>query len=217
MKQELNHPWMIALWPGMGHVAINAGYYMMAKLAMHLESELNARELFEVDRVEVDRGIIRCARLPRSRFFVWHDPKEERDLVVFLGEAQPPSGAYAYCRRIIDHAQALGVERVFTFAAMATQMQLDDESRVFGAATGEGILEECRELGLEVLEEGQISGLNGVLLGVAAERGLNGACLLGEMPHSFTQVPFPKASLAVLEAFGPLAGLSLDLTELEEE
>ena len=62
-----------------------------------------------------------------------------------------------------------------------------------------------------------MAGLNGVLLGVAAENGLRGACLLGEMPHIFAQVPFPKAALAVLEAFGPMADLQIDFTELAEQ
>jgi hypothetical protein len=31
---KLNHPWLIAVWPGMGHVALNAGVYLLAKLGM---------------------------------------------------------------------------------------------------------------------------------------------------------------------------------------
>jgi hypothetical protein len=56
-----------------------------------------------------------------------------------------------------------------------------------------------------------------VLLGAAAEAKLPGACLLGEMPHVFTQFPFPKASLAILEAFSTMSGVELDLTELSEQ
>ncbi len=70
---------------------------------------------------------------------------------------------------------------------------------------------------LEILEDGQIGGLNGVLLGVAAESQLRGACLLGEMPHIFAQLPFPKASLAVLEVFSTIAHIDIDLTELSEQ
>jgi proteasome assembly chaperone (PAC2) family protein len=54
-------------------------------------------------------------------------------------------------------------------------------------------------------------------LGAAAENGLRGACLLGEMPHMFAQFPFPKASLAVLEAFTSVARIDLDFTELAEQ
>jgi hypothetical protein len=55
------------------------------------------------------------------------------------------------------------------------------------------------------------------LLGAAAESHLRGACLLGEMPHIFSQLPFPKASQAILEVFTAIAGIDLDLTELSEQ
>jgi proteasome assembly chaperone (PAC2) family protein len=155
--------------------------------------------------------------LPRSRFFVWKDPKGKHDMVVFIGEAQPPKGRYSFCHRLIEFARQLGVERVYTFAAMATAMHPAHPARVFGAATDEQSLAELKRLDLEILEDGQIGGLNGVLLGVAAESGLRGACLLGEMPHIFHQLPFPKASLAVLEAFATIANLDIDLRELAEQ
>jgi uncharacterized protein len=214
---KLNKPWLVAVWPGMGHVAISAGYYLMAKLGMHLLAQLSAEELFDVDHVEVKGGLIRTGRLPRSRYFVWIDPRKKHDIVVFIGEAQPPRGQYAFCRRLIEFARELGVERVFTFAAMATQMHPEHESRVFGAATDEESLAELKRLELEILEDGHISGLNGVLLGVAAESGLRGGCLLGEMPHIFAQLPFPKASLAVLKVFTTIADIQLDFTELSEQ
>ena len=72
---KLNQPWMVAVWPGMGHVAISAGYYLMAKLGMHILTEFPAHELFDVEHVEVKDGLISTGRLPRSRFFVWTDPQ----------------------------------------------------------------------------------------------------------------------------------------------
>ncbi|MBO0697796.1 MAG: PAC2 family protein [Zavarzinella sp.] len=214
---RLNDPWLVAVWPGMGHVALNAGYYLLAKLGMDVVAELEAGDLFDVDHVEVKSGVIQPGRRPRNRFFVWSDPEERRDLVVFLGEAQPPLGKYPFCKQLISYARKLGVERVLTFAAMATRMHPRRRSRVFGAATDQDSLQELRRLELEILNEGQISGLNGVLLGAAAEAGLRGACLLGEMPHVFAQIPFPKASLAILEVFSTMTGLELDFTELAEQ
>lgn len=37
------------------------------------------------------------------------------------------------------------------------------------------------------------------------------------MPHIFSQLPFPKASLAILEVFTKLAGITLDFNELAEQ
>lgn len=214
---KLNNPLLVAVWPGMGHVGVTAAYYLLSKLDMHLLAEFWPRGLFEVDHVEVKAGLIHTGRLPRSRFFVWTDPQQKQDLVVFIGEAQPPLGKYPFCQKLIEFAQQLGVERVFTFAAMATTMQPDDKSRVFAAATDVASLSDLKRLEVEVLEDGSIGGLNGLMLGAAAEKGLHGYTLLGEMPQMFVQLPYPQASLAVLEAFKKFAGMELDLTELADQ
>lgn len=216
-QTTLRKPLLVGVWPGMGHVAISAGYYLMAKLGMHLLGEFSAIELFDVDHVDVKGGLIHGGSLPRSRLFAWRDPQERQDLIVFIGEAQPPLGKYAFCRKLIETAQQLGVEQVYTFAAMATPMRLEQPSRVFAAAIDAQCLAELRRCKLSILEDGQIGGLNGVLLGAAAESGLRGACLLGELPHIFAQLPFPRASLAVLKVFEELTGVSVDLTELNQQ
>lgn len=216
-EAKLNQPWLVAVWPGMGNVALSAGYYLMAKLDMTFFAEFSTRELFDVEHVEVKNGLVRPGKMPRSRFFVWRHPQQKRDIVVFIGEAQPPLGKYAFCRKLVEFAQKLGVERVFTFAAMATQMHPEHDSRVFAAATDEENLKQLEPLDLTLLEDGQIGGLNGVLLGVAAEAGLHGVCLLGEMPHIFAQLPFPKASQAVLDVFSRMADVEIDFTELSEQ
>ncbi len=214
---KLNHPWLVAVWPGMGHVALNAGIYLLSKLGMTAIAEFEAGELFDVDQIEVKDGLIQPVRKPRNRFFVWHDPAKKHDLVVFLGEAQPPVGRFTFCRQVTAFAQDLGVERVFTFAAMATRMRPKDRARVYGAATDEKGVAELKKLEIELIEDGHVGGLNGVLLAAAAEAGLRGTCLLGEMPHVFAQAPFPRASLVILEEFATIAGVEIDLEELSEQ
>jgi uncharacterized protein len=216
-QPKLRKPWLVAVWPGMGQVALNAGYYLLAKLGMHGFAEFEPQGLFDVDAVEVKQGIIQPAAFPRNRFFVWTDPADKHDLVVFLGEAQPPVGKFMFCRQLVQFARQIGIERVFTFAAMATAMHPSQPTRVFAAASDEKQLEELKRMELQVLEDGNIGGLNGVLLGAAAEAGLRGACLLGEMPHIFAQLPYPKASLAILDVFSTMAGVAVDLTELHEQ
>lgn len=213
-EDRLNHPWMIAVWPGMGNVAISAGYYMMAKLGMRGIAEYSDDDLFDIDHIEVRDGLLQRTRMPRNRFFAWSDPEGRHDLLLFIGEAQPPVGKYLFCRKLIEQAESLGVERVFTFAAMATQMRPEQPSRVFCAATDPPTLESLNDANVQTLDDGHIGGLNGVLLGAAVDRGLPGACLLGEIPHVFAQLPYPKGSLAVLKAFAKIVNLDLDMTEL---
>jgi uncharacterized protein len=214
---RLNNPWFVAVWPGMGHVAASAGFYLISKLEMHLLAEVQSEGVFDVDHVEVKDGIIRTANLPRSRYFVWKDPEGKRDGVVFIGEAQPPQGKYAFCRRMVAYAKEIGADHIFTFAAMATDMRPEQDSRVFCAATDVASLEPLKQLDLELVTDGHISGLNGIVLGAASDAGLKGTCLLGEMPQLFAQLPFPKASLEVLRVFTRIVNVSIDLAELEEQ
>lgn len=214
---RLNNPWFVAVWPGMGHVAVSAGFYLISKLGMHLHKEVSPEGLFDIEHVEVVDGIIQTAELPRSRYFIYRDPDGKRDGVVFIGEAQPPQGKYAFCNQVVASAKELGATEITTFAAMATHMRPEHPSRVFVAATDETTLDSFIQLEAEVLKEGHIGGLNGVLLGAAAENKLHGACFLGEMPSIFHQFPYPKASLNVLRIFAQSIGLKLDTEELEQQ
>jgi len=215
-SQQLECPWLIAVWPGMGHVALSAGYYLMSKLGMSQFAELSAGELFDVDTAIVHGGLVQLPQRPRSRWFAWKSPTGGRDVIVFIGESQPQLGKLAFCETLIDFAREQGVERIFTFAAMATDMQPGTEARVFAAATHQSLLDETGALEIQILEDGHIGGLNGVLLAAAAEKAMPAMCLLGEMPHIFIQVPYPKASLAVLRAFLHMAQIELDLSELAQ-
>ena len=214
---RLNNPWFVAVWPGMGHVAVSAGFYLISKLGMHLHQEVSPEGLFDIDRIEVVDGIIQPTEMPRNRYFVYRDPNGKRDGVVFIGEAQPSAGKYAFCTEIIKYAKELGATEIITFAAMASHMRPEHKSRVFAAATDEVTLDSFIQLEAEVLKDGNISGLNGVLLGAAAANQLHGSCFLGEMPSIFHQFPYPKASLNVLRIFCQSVGLTLDTEELEEQ
>jgi hypothetical protein len=100
---------------------------------------------------------------------------------------------------------------------MATQLHPNAEPRVFGAATHQALLDELEPHDVELLEDGQISGMNGVLLAAAAERQLPGACLLGELPYFAVGVPNPRASAAVLRVFTLLAGIQIDFSRIEQQ
>jgi len=213
----LRDPWLVAAWPGMGNVAVGAAAYMVQKLSATLIHELPSRDLFDLSHVEVIKGIAKAGRLPRNMFFEWRDPNGERDLLIFIGEGQPNTGGFKFCQTIMDYAIQRGVKRVLTFAAMATQLHPTSAPRVFGATTERDMLDELKRLEVQLLSEGQISGLNGVLLAAASERDTPAISLLGELPFFAVGVPNPKASQAVLEAFCLMAGIEVDLTDIAQQ
>ena len=207
---------LLAVWPGMGHVALTSGLYLMSKLHMREEEPLATGDLFDLDHIDVTKGLATPGHVPLSHLYAFRDPKKGSDLGLVIGEAQPPTHKLEYCRRILDGAARLGVGQVVTFAAIGFEMHPREPSRVFGIATHPEGLESLRSHGIEVFESGQIQGMNGVFLAAAAERGIPGICLMASMPALAAQIPYPKSAHAVLQAFASLCDIPLDLDELRE-
>ena len=70
------------------------------------------------------------------------------------------------------------------------------------------------ENGVTLMKDGGISGMNGLLIGVAALRGIEGACLLGETSGYVVDA---GASKAVLELLSKILDIPIDTSKLEEK
>jgi uncharacterized protein len=209
-------PWLVAAWPGMGSVARIAADYLVEHLGAREVGRISAEDYFELEAVSVRRGLVQRAPLPQSRLFRWVHPSGGRDLVLFVGDRQPAQGGYRFCEDLLRLADEQGVERVVTFAALATPVHPMAKPRVLAVATDGALLEELLQEDVLVLADGQIGGLNGVLLAAAEDHGLGGTCLLGELPFFASSLPNPKASAAILRVFTRLARLELDLEPMAE-
>ncbi|MCW8137497.1 MAG: PAC2 family protein [Planctomycetota bacterium] len=212
-----NDPCLVAVWPGMGCVAEIAGAYLTQKLAARPFAEIGPAPYFDQRQAHVKDGLLLPVSLPRSVFYGWRSPTGGRDVVVLLGEAQPTTRAWAFCQEVVSFAQALGVRRVFTFSAVASPIDPRTDPRVFAFASEPKALAQVRRLGAEVFWDGEVSGLNAVLLSAAIDRGMAGACLLGEFPYFASSIPNPKAAAAVLRTFACLGEVELDLDEIDQE
>ena len=213
-RGQLREPWLVAAWPGMGSVALVAGTYLVQHLPARKVHEMDLHDFFDVQSVDVDEGVAAASPLPRGMFFECRVPRAGRDLLIFLGEAQPPARGYSLCEQVVEYAARRGVKRIFTFAAIATQLHPGTPPHAFAVASDKESLEEATAFGVEVLKNGKVSGLNGLLLAAAADRGVPAVCLLGELPYFAVEVPNPGAAKAVLERFTEIAGIDIDLAPL---
>lgn len=215
---HLDKPWLIATWPGIGSVSVKAGRFLQQQLGATFLEEVPAQPFFEIDKIDVERGLAVSGGLPRNSFYGWKNPAGGPDLLLFIAEAQPSHHGFEYCRHMLEAAAHFDVSRVFTFAAFGTQQHMAREPRVFAVANQRHLVDDLEENpSVDVLEGGQITGLNGVLLAAAFERSLPGIGLLGEMPAFASGIPNPKGSLRVLEAFSDISGIELDLEPLRRE
>jgi proteasome assembly chaperone (PAC2) family protein len=135
-------------------------------------------------------------------------------LVIFIGEEQPGVKGYELVNCVLDVAQRFKVARVYSCAAAVTRIHHSEEMKVWGAATTSKLVDELSKRDVILRGNLRIAGLNGLILGTAKERGMEGICLLGEVPAYATQIANPRASLAVLGILTKMLGITLDLTEL---
>ncbi|MFB0528289.1 MAG: PAC2 family protein [bacterium] len=215
-EPKLNSPYMVAAWPGMGNVALKAATYLKEKLKAEEFGEIEAGGFFHPVGASIKANVVEIPKFPKSKFYYWKDSRSSHDLVIFLGEAQPSlEKEYEFACEILDSVGKLGVERVYTFAAMPSVMEHTHDPKVWGVVTDPLLVKDFRDYGVSLMNEGQISGMNGLLLAVAKEKGFQGICLLGELPYYTIQIENPKSSKVVLEVLCKMLGIEVDTSELD--
>lgn len=200
----------------MGNVAAIAGGYLVRKLGLKPMGVVPLINHVDLHHVGVRSGVVERPHLPRGLLFRTPEDHIGRPLIVFLAEAQPSRNGYAFVHDLLDQLRDKQIDRVFTFASLASAIHPSEEPGVTAAVTTSNLLEELSEFGINPASDGRIGGLNGLMLGAAGERELDGACLLAEIPFYAARVPNFRAARSVLSAFGDVTGIDIDFAELNQ-
>lgn len=217
-KPRLKKPYLIAAWPGMGEVAFKAVNYLVQELKAVEFAGIAPEEFFYLTGSSISGGVLEVPPLPQSKFYYWKNKSGKNDLVIFLSNAQPDlSKADSYAKIIIGLAKSLGVESIVSFASMPQATDHTQDAHLWFAATDQKTKEGLKKYGFNELTDGQISGMNGLFLGIAKKAGLSGFCLLGEIPLYTIQIENPKASAAVLQGLGKILDIQINVQPLKEQ
>jgi proteasome assembly chaperone (PAC2) family protein len=211
-RPKLRSPYMVAAWPGMGGVAIIAANYLRQQLEAEEFGAIDSHHFFSPAQVLIKDYLIQTPELPDSKFYSWAGA-QEHDLVIFVGNSQAERG-YEFAHCVLDVAEEFQVGRIYTFAAFPLFIHHSRQPGVWGAATDPELIDYLKGYRVQLMENGTIGGLNGLLLGVAKERRIGGVCLLGEIPIYATQIVNPRASQAVLQVLMEMLDIPINLDEL---
>jgi len=214
VRPKLKSPNLLASWPGIANVSLSVATYIEKKLGFKHLAQVNAMAFFDPIGVTVRNSVIESPQFPGSEFFYWKNPRGGSDLIIFIGEDQPQARIYPMAELVLDVAEKFGVKRIYTCAAALTKMHHSETPRVWGAATTPVLASELKKSGLLHGGTMQIAGLNGLLLGIAKERQMEGVCLLGEVPQYASRIPNPMAALAIIKVIAPMLEIEIDTEEL---
>lgn len=217
-KPKLKNPTLIVAWPGMGEVAFKAAKYLIDKLPAEEFANIDSQDYFYLTASVIKEGLLDTPELPYNKFYYWKDKIKKNDLIIFISNSQPDlSRGTDYCQRILSISHIFKIKTVICFAALPLPIEHTEGSNAWFAATNKKIKDSLVKYNLKLLTEGQISGMNGLFLGIAKQFNLSGFCLLGEIPIYTIQMENPKASSAVLNALQSILGISLGLEELNNQ
>ncbi len=207
-------PVMFSAWTGAGNVGILSIDYLRRKLRSRLFAQIDMSRFISPDSMNVRGGVAVFPEAPKSVFYHHHNP----DLVFFESNAH---AGVKQDREILNTVTAFALDlqtpRIYTAAALPHSMSHKADSEVLFAANNISLISQLRSEGFDTMPDGTIGGLNGLMLGVAASKGIEAVCLLATIPAYAAALTYPKGALAVVNAFSRLVGLTVDTAELRRE
>ena len=203
-EPKLQSPDLVCGWPGIGRIGILAVDYLRRALGAEGLGEIEPWDFFEPNKVTVHDGLLKNLEFPSSKFY--YQKIGGKDLLLFIGEEQPAENyamyaggekAYRMANLVLDVGEKFGSRRVYTSGAAVTQIHHTFKPRVWAVPNSEDLVGQVRGLDNTILMDdivgrqgtGAISGLNGLLLGVAKKRGIEAICLMGEIPYYLQNSP----------------------------
>jgi proteasome assembly chaperone (PAC2) family protein len=203
-------------WNDAGDAATAALQFVGASFGATRFAQIDPEEFYDFQatrpKIVIDSRGTRSIEWPTVDVFEARVPRAPRDLILLQGP-EPSMRWRAFCRSIVDLAEAAGVQMVVTLGALLADVPHSRAVTVNGFASDETLVER-----LDVHEtnyEGP-TGIVGVLHNVCQEAGIPSASLWANVPHYVAAAPNPKAALALVRRLEGLVGVSVDASELEE-
>jgi len=232
-EPDLHQPDMLVGWPGIGNIGvITADAVRQTTGAVQL-GDIEPWDFFYPGKVVIRGSVLERVEFPGNKFY--YARLDNRDLLLFIGEEQPStqgrvyaegSKAYEMANMVLDVAERFGCRRVYTSGAAVALTHHELRPKVWAVATDKNTLKEIKGYIAPALRRdiearnayGNITGLNGLLVGVAGKRGFEGVCLMGEIPDYLSRIPFPypRASQSVLDVLGSTLGIPINSKILDK-
>lgn len=220
-EPDLENPILIEGLPGIGNVGRIAAEYLIEQLDTEKFAELYSPHFMPIVLIHEDEvNLLKC------EFHYWKN-ENGNDLIFLIGDTQAGKdgnkGHFEVSERIIDFAEKLGVERVFTLGGFSTgevEEEIEGRPEVLGAVTHERLIEEFLDTKINFEDTdsriGMIVGGTGLLLGMAKKKGIEGLCLMGETA-GFPILTDPKSAEEVVKVLKNVLGIEITLEEMDEK
>ena len=202
---------LISSLPDMGKV----GGLVTQHLTKKLETK-RAAEIILSDKpwVNLKDALI---ELPHDKYTISVD--EKNSVVIFTGENQPqePSTVFKIANTVLDTVGHMGNIKMIVSAGGYLPSDNGKGTRVYGVGTDKNSIETLKSYDLKPLssEVKSITWFNGVILGIAKNRNIQGIGLFGEIQDA--ESPQYKAASNILKVLEKILKTKIDTKELDDK
>jgi predicted ATP-grasp superfamily ATP-dependent carboligase len=202
-------------WNDAGEAATSALTFVGAGLEATRFAVIDPEEFvdFQSTRptVRLVDGLSRAIEWPEFEIYEARVPRAPRDLVLLSGP-EPAMRWRTFCEKVIELAEALGVQLVVTMGALLADVPHTRPVSVTALASDDRLIE---RLGLQPPTYEGPTGIVGVLQAACQEAGMPAASLWAAVPHYVAVAPNPKGALALVRRLERLVGVTVDAMDLE--
>lgn len=213
-ETELEDPILIEGLPGVGLVGKLAVDQLINELASEAIRRIYSEHLPPAVSIDGD-GTASLASMTLHAV-----ETDAVDLLVLTGDsqAQETIGQYRLANAVLDLAEEFGVHDVITLGGFGTGEQVDDYTVVGAVGDASSDLKErLDQAGVSFDDESDLDtiiGMSGVLVGMAPQRDIQSAGLLGITPGYYVD---PASARVVLNVLQDSLAFDVDLTTLDEQ
>jgi len=216
----LREPYMICGLPDVGFVAKQAADYLVEKLKAKLFEEIYSPHFPPYVLIKRDGTV----ELMKNEFYFWENTEMKNDIVILTGNTQAltPEGQYELVDKTLTRAKMLGVKKIFTLTSyLVNNRPQNEKPKIYGVVTNPELKEELATYEVQILEKGSIKGFNGLLLGMASLKKIEGVCLLSETIDyagaSGRMLIDVKSAQTILEVLMKILGFQIDLSDMGKQ
>jgi proteasome assembly chaperone (PAC2) family protein len=202
-------------WNDAGESASTAVRYLAASWGAQRFATIDHEEFYDFTstrpEVRIDDDLNRRIEWPTLELSAAHLPGPERDVIFLIGP-EPQLKWRTFCAAVLGVARALNVQLAVTLGALLTDIPHTRPVRITGSAASASL---ASELGLQRSRYEGPTGILGVLNDALGRADVETASLWAAVPHYVSQVPSPKAALALVERTAELLEATIAVTDLQ--
>jgi hypothetical protein len=200
---------LISSLPDMGRVG--------GLVSQHIAKKISAKDAIKIilsDKPWINQkdGLV---EMPYDEYKILVD--EKNSLVIFTGENQPqePNAVFDLVSFVLDSVQKWGKISLVISTGGYLPMQKSDGDEVYGIATNSKLLEKLKSHGIKLLPNDvkSITWFNGLVLGAAKNKNIDGIGLFGEIydPES----PQHRAAKNIITKIEKILNIQINTDELQ--